>query len=58
MIKELTEKIINKLSCKHEKKVLISSIPDYADPHCTIVGLNTTYKCLKCQKYIKEYTKY
>ncbi len=47
----------NLFKCKHEKKILLYSMPDYADPHCRIVGFTNHLKCAKCSEYIIEVTK-
>lgn len=54
----MIKKLVKLLSCQHIDKKLVRSIPEYADPHCKLLGWNNTYSCPKCGEYIKEYKKF
>jgi hypothetical protein len=50
--------VVSLFKCKHKTKKLLWVKQDYAEPHCRVVGLNTTSKCLDCGEIIKNYHKY
>lgn len=44
-------------TCQHLNTETLSIIPEYADPHCKLVGRTVVYKCKNCGEYIKKYYK-